>query len=167
MPIQDFNLYIGKGYAGQLVDSGPRVAQSGTLVGADVGFGVATKRNDSVKRGISLGSDQIDSSFTTNVYAISHRELNHEAGTRPSTGEDFVYKATESVSLIRQGYLYIKLASGPATRGDALLVDEATGEFTQTAVAAPSTGTEYLATNVFADEDGTVGDIIKVRIDIK
>ena len=155
MPIQDFNIYTARGYAGELVDSGPRVVGTGILVGSDVGFGLGVKRNSTVERGVELGS-------AANVFAISQREYNHEADTRPSDGTTS-YKVTESVSIIRQGYLYVLLTGAAAiTAGAALHIDGVTGEFTKDAVA----GNIVATTNVFADEAGIAGEIIKVRIDI-
>lgn len=157
MPTQDFNLYTKNGYAGDLVDSGPRVIQTGILVGSGAGFGLAMKRDASVERGTALGGE-------ANVYAISQREYNHEASTRPAKAGDWAYLETESVSLIRQGYLYIKLTGDTAINaGQALNVDTVTGQFTKVAVA----GNIVATTNVVAEEDGIENDIIKVRIDIK
>jgi hypothetical protein len=158
MTIQSFDLYTKNGYAGDLVDSGPRVVQTGILTSATAGFGVAMKRDSaSVDRGVALGSEDVA------VFAITQRELNHEAANRPSTGEDFQYYETESVSLIRQGYLYIKLtgAQGIAA-GEALHVDKVTGEFSKSTVA----GNVVATTNVVAEEAGIADDIIKVRLDI-
>ena len=166
MTIQNFNIYTAKGYEGDLVDSGPRVVQTGILVGSDAGFGKGMKRDVSVERGVALGSVEIATSSTTNVYAISQREYNHEAGTRPSTGNDTVYRATESVSLIRQGYVYIKLVDHPAVAGEALVINEATGLFAGGTAAAGTVAGESVALNVFADEAGIAGDVIKARIDI-
>lgn len=167
MPIQDFKLYTANGYAGDLVDSAPRVVQTGILVanatGAETaGFGLAMLRQKTgtlIERGVELGG-------AANVYAIAQREYNHEAATRPAksgTGA-WGYRLTESVSLIREGYLYIKLegATGIAD-GDVLHVDTVTGEFSKDTVAANIVAT----TNVVAEEAGIAGDIIKVRIDIK
>lgn len=157
MTIQTFDLYTANGYEGDLVDSGPRVVQTGVLTSASAGFGKAIKRDASVDRGCALGS------VAGAVYAISQREYNHEAGTRPSTGNDTKYLVTESVSLIRQGYLYIKLTGAVAiTAGAALHVDTVTGLFSKDTVA----GNVVACTNVFAEEAGIVGDVIKVRIDI-
>jgi len=156
MPIQDFNIYTANGYAGDLVDSGPRVIQSGVLTTASAGFGVAMQRDATVEKGCKLGS------VTGNVYAISQREYNHEAENRPSDGET-LYHVTESVSLIRQGYLYVKLTGATAiAEGEVLHVNDVTGAFTKTAV----TGDVVACTNVVADEAGIEGDVIKVRIDI-
>ncbi len=156
MTIQSFNLYTANGYAGDLVDSGPRVIQTGILTSASADFGLALSRDTSVERGCSLGS------AAGPVYAIAQREYNHEADTRPSDGTTS-YKVTESVSMIRQGYLYIELTGATAiTAGDVLHVDSVTGEFTKDAVA----GDVVATTNVFADESGLAGDVIKVRIDI-
>jgi len=166
MTIQDFNIYTLNGYEGDLVDSGPRVVQTGTLTSASAGFGKAMKRDASVERGVALGSNEIASSSTTNVYALSQREYNHEAGTRPSTGDDFNYLVTESVSLIRQGYLYIKLVDHAAVVGEALVFVEATGLCAGGTAAAGTVAGESVALNVFADEAGIAGDIIKCRIDI-
>lgn len=156
MPIQDFNIYTQNGYAGDLVDSGPRVVQTGILESASVGFGKAVKRGTTAKQVLVGGA--------ASVFAISQREYNREAGSRPTDGTDFNYLVTESVSLIRQGYLYIKLTGAVAiSAGEVLHVDTVTGEFSKTAVA----GNVVATTNVVADEDGIAGDVIKVRIDIK
>ncbi len=167
MPIQDFKIYTKNGYAGDLVDSAPRVIQTGILVpNADgvntAGFGLAMLRQvtgDLVERGVELGGAE-------NVFAISQREYNHEAATRPAksgTGA-WAYRETESVSLIREGYLYVLLEGATAiAAGDALHVDTKTGVFSKEAVA----GTIVATTNVFAEEAGIAGDVIKVRIDIK
>jgi hypothetical protein len=157
MTTQAFNLYTANGYAGDLVDSGPRVIQTGILTSAEAGFGVAMKRDTSVARGVALGG-------TANVYAIAQREYNHEAGTRPSPGNDTVYKQTESVSLIRQGYLYALLSGAVAvTEGELLHVDQVTGLFSKDAVA----GDVVATTNVYADESALAGEVFKIRIDIK
>lgn len=156
MTIQNFNIYTAKGYAGELVDSGPRVIQTGILTSDSAGFGLAIKRDTTIDRGAQLGG-------AANVYAISQREYNHEADTRPSDGTTS-YKEKESMSLIRQGYLYVKLdGAAGITAGDALHVDTVTGEFTKDAVA----GNIVACTNVYADETGIAGDVIKVRIDIQ
>jgi len=156
MTIQSFDLYTANGYAGDLVDSGPRVIQTGVLTSASVGFGKALSRDTSVDRGCAVGGG-------TTVYAISQREYNHEAGTRPSTGDDTYYYETESVSMIRQGYLYIKLEGSTAiSAGDSVHVDTVTGVFSKDSVA----GNVVAATNVTAEEAGIVGDVIKVRLDI-
>ena len=166
MTIQNFNIYTAKGYEGDLVDSGPRVVQTGTLVGSDVGFGKALKRDTSVERGVGVGSTEIGTTSFTDVFAISQREYNHEAGTRPSTGNDTVYKETESVSVIRQGYLYIKITDHAAVAGEALVVNETTGLFVGGTAAAGTVAGESKCNNVYADEAGIAGDVIKVRIDI-
>lgn len=167
MPIQDFKLYTANGYAGDLVDSAPRVVQTGILVPnaasvGEAGFGKAMLRQvtgTAIDRGVELGG-------AANVFAISQREYNHEASTRPAkqnTGA-WAYREGESVSLIREGYLYIKLEGTTAiTAGAALHVVTATGEFTKDAVAAGTVA----CTNVFAEEAGVAGDVIKVRIDVK
>jgi len=166
MPIQDFKIYTAKGYEGELVDSGPRVIQTGILVGGDVGFGKAVQRDGSVERGVAVGSTEIGTTDTTNVFALTQREYNHEAGSRPSTGNDTVYRETESVSLIRQGYLYVKLRDHPATMGESLVIEEATGIVVGGAAGAGTVAGESAAVNITADEDGIAGDVIKARIDI-
>ena len=156
MTIQSFELYTANGYAGDLVDSGPRVIQTGILTSASVGFGKALNRDASIERGCAVGG-------AAKVFAISQREYNHEAGTRPSAGNDTVYFETESVSMIRQGYLYIALTGAVAiSAGEVLHVDVTTGEFSKDTVA----GDVVACVNVVAEEDGLVGDVIKVRIDI-
>lgn len=154
MTIQTFDLYTKNGYAGDLVDSGPRKVGTGILVGAKAGFGKALKRNSTVDRGVELGG-------LANVYATSQRELNHEAGSRPSTGNDTVYNPTESVSIIRDGFVYVLLSGSVAiSAGEVLHVDTVTGEFSKDAVA----GNVIATTNVIAEEAGLAGDVIKVAI---
>lgn len=157
MTVQNFNIYTANGYEGDLVDSGPRVVQTGVLTSATAGFGKSMKRDASIERGVALGS------VAGAIYAISQREYNHEAGTRPSAGNDTTYLETESVSLIRQGYLYIKLTGSVSiAAGAALHVDTVTGLFSKDTVA----GNVLACTNVFAEEAAIVGDVLKVRIDI-
>jgi hypothetical protein len=153
MTIQAFTINTAKGYAGDLVDSGPRVVQTGILTSAEAGFGVAMKRDAAtVERGVALGS------IGGNVFAISQREYNHEAGTRPSTGNDTKYYKTESVSLIRQGYLYVNVVDIAAVAGTVLAVNpDGTWEGT-------AAGSGVATTNVVAEESGL--GLIKARIDI-
>lgn len=153
--IGSFRLYTQNGYAGDLVDSGPRVVQTGILVGDPAGFGLALKRSSDVNvdRGVELGG-------AVNVFAISQREYNHEADVRPAkTGVagTWAYQETQSVSIIRQGYVYILLTSDVAA-GAPLFTEADTGTF-------GGTGT-LECQNVFADEKGLAGDVIKARIDI-
>jgi len=158
MTIQNFNIYTAKGYAGDLVDSGPRVIQTGVLTSASAGFGKGMSRDSgTVAKGVALGG-------TADVFAISQREYNHEAGVRPSTGNDTVYLNSQSVSLIRQGYVYVQVTNAAVSAGEALSVDTVTGVFSDAANAG--TGNAVLTSNVVADEAGLAGDIIKVRLDI-
>jgi hypothetical protein len=157
MTQQNFSLYTSNGYAGDLVDSGPRVVQTGVLVGSGAGFGVALKREASVERGVALGGP----ASTGKTFALSQREYNHEAGSRPTDGTDFAYLETESVSIIRQGYLYVQIVDAVVTAGAALFVHPTTGELSGTA-----TGGYVVSTNIFAEEVGVAGDVIKARIDI-
>lgn len=156
MPTQNFSIYTQNGYEGDLVDSGPRVVQTGILTSAEVGFGKALKRDTSIEKGVAVGG-------LANVFAISQREWNHEAGSRPSTGNDTKYYETESVSIIREGYLYLKLSGATAvTAGQVLHVNTVTGEFTKVAVG----GNVVATTNVVAEEDALSGEVFKARIDI-
>ena len=115
-----------------------------------------------IERGVELGG-------AANVFAISQREYNHEAGVRPAkagVAGTWAYQGGESVSLIREGYLYVKLEGSVAiTAGAVLHVDTVTGIFSKDAVVVA--GTIVATTNVVADEAGIAGDVIKVRIDIK
>lgn len=156
MPIQDFNIYTAKGYAGELVDSGPRTVQTGVLTGATpLGFGLAITRDSAtVEKGVSVGS------VGGKVFAISQREYNHEASTRPAkSGTDaWKYQPTESVSIIRQGYLYIEVVDIAAVAGTVLAVNaDGTWEGTDA-------GSGVATVNVTAEESGL--GLIKARIDI-
>ena len=144
MPIQNYNIYTGNAYNGQVSDaSTPRVI--GTLVAAqDTGFGVALKADG------SLDADG------GNIFGLSVRELNHEAANRPSDGSTD-YPKGQSVSVMREGYINLELTVGSAANGVAIKFD-ASGKVDMTAGTA--------ATNVFAMEAGSVGDVIRVRIDI-
>lgn len=164
MPIQNFTMYTKNGYAGDLVDSGPRTVQTGILqpnaTGANqAGFGVAVMRQKTgtvIPNGIELGGAE-------NVFAITQREANHEALSRPAKAGDWAYLEGQSVSLIRQGYLRIKVEGGTSIKaGEVLHVDTKTGKFSKDAVA----GDIVACTNVTADQDGNPGEIIKVRMDI-
>lgn len=165
MTIQTFQLYTNRGYAGDLVDSGPRVVQTGVLTSAQAGFGKVMSRDAAtIDRGVAL-SDSGTAGTPVNIFAISQREYNHEAGTRPSTGVDTFYFITESVSLIRDGYVYIQIAAGSdaVAAGDVLNFITATGELT---AASASTTVIVETKNIVAEQAGIAGDIIKVRIAI-
>lgn len=158
MPITQYKIYTAKGYEGELVDSGPRVVQTGILTSVKAGFGKALKRDTAVGNGVALGS-------AANVYAISQREYNHEAGVRPSDGNDTYYLKTESVSIIREGFLYLTVTGGTDTvTGTKVHVNTVTGKFTMDAVS--SDDNIIATTNVTAEETVTAGSIFKARIDI-
>lgn len=161
MTIQAFNLYTGKGYEGDLCDSGDTVKQTGVLLAGTLGFGKAVQTSG-VGQGIAVGSAEIAASSLTNVWGISLREYNHEAGSRPTDGTDFLYRAAESVSVLRQGFIYLLLTGATAiTREGVVSVVEATGLFTNVAGAGTSG-----CLNVRAVEPATTGQIFKARIDI-
>ena len=151
MPTQDFNIYTARGYAGDLVDSGPRVVQTGLATEGVVDFGVALGRvTTSDPRGVVPSGD-------ANVFAISQREWNHEAANRPSDGTT-VYAKDQSVSMIRQGYIYIQIEA--AMSGSTLYVTPA-GVFTG------ANGGNTAVTNVVPEQAAAeAGEVIKARIDI-
>lgn len=153
MTIQNFNIYTANGYEGELVDSGPRVTQTGVLTSAQVGFGKALTRDPSVDRGVAVGG-------AAKVYAISQREYNLEADVRPTDGTDFFYKKSDSVSIMRDGYIRLLVTERAAVAGALANVNDTTGAFTGGAAGAGET----LTTNVVWEESGIVGDIVKARI---
>ncbi len=146
-----------KGYPrkGQESDaSTPRVNGTG-IAELATGFGLALKRGTD-PREVAVGH------VAGNVLGISLREANHEALTRPSDGTT-EYAITQSVSMMREGYINVEVTVRAAVEGAFLNVVDLTGEFTGgTAVAG-----ETLSVNVVAMEDGLVGEIIRARIDIK
>lgn len=155
MPNQTFTVYTGKSYAGELVDSGPRVTQTGVLTSPTADFGIALKRDTSVDRGVAIGTTN------GNVASISLREYNLEASVRPSDGTT-VYRETESVSTMQQGFIMLELAGSVAiVAGQVLHVDTVTGVFSKDVVAA----NVIACTNVVAEEDALVGEVFKARID--
>lgn len=159
MPIQEFNIYTKKGYAGELVDSGPRVTQTGILTDATLGFGLGLSRDLTIERGVRLNIAADDG----NVWGISMREYNHEAGARPAVpGTDWEYLITESVSVMREGYIYLLVETTAATAESLANIDDVTGGFVGGVPVAGNKAT----TNVTFVQSGAVGDIVKARIDI-
>lgn len=153
MPNQSFDIYTKRGYAGDLVDSGPRTVQTGIATEGTVEFGVAVKPNiTSDERGVEAGSPP-------KVWAIAQREWNHEAATRPSDGTT-VYAQNQSVSVIRQGYIYVQVVAA-VVAGAPLMVNATTGTFSGT-----TAGSHVQCTNVTAVNGGAAGSIVKARIDI-
>lgn len=160
---QVFNIYTAKGYAGDLVDSSPRTSRSATLLSGTVGFGVALQPSGTGD-GCAIGSAEVGATSLTNVWGISMREYNHEAGSRPTDGTDFLYRALETVSVLKEGYIYLEVGGATAITRDAdFHVDEATGIFHKDAIAAGNS----TCMNVYAVEPGSPGDVVKARIDIR
>lgn len=166
MPIQNYNIYTETGYAGDYVDSGPRVTGTGVLVAnasaaTRAGFGLALMRQKTgtkIKNGVELGG-------AAKVFAISIREYNREASTRPAKKDSnaWGYNLNESASIMRQGFVYVRLEGTTGiSAGDLLHVDTVTGEFYKDAVAGDIVAT----TNVTAESDALAGEILKVRIDV-
>lgn len=175
MPTQSFDIYTARGYAGDLVDSGPRVIQTGVLTAhasnaSGVEFGDAVQRDVTTlpagPRNIRIGGTEDGTSDLVNVFAIAQRQYNHEASLRPSDGTT-VYKVGESVSLIRQGYLYIDVdaSTNAGVAGDAVNLVLATGKFTTDTANGT---TIVVCKNVSLDEPfAATGDVLaKIRIDI-
>jgi hypothetical protein len=154
MPIQTYEIYTKKGYAGDLYDSAPRVVQSGIVEDATLGFGLAVTTGAD-ERGVVVGH------AAGVVFAITQRELNHEAANRPSDGFT-VYNQTETASIMREGFILVAVTVRAAVAHTALNVVDATGAFT----GGAAVGGETASVNVTALESGQVGDIIKARIDI-
>ena len=151
MPAQDFNIYTARGYAGDLVDSGPNVSQTGIVEDATLAIGVAVKRGTVSTNPKHIVLD-VDGGA---IFGIVRRELALEAKNKPSDGTT-EFKQTESASILRQGYIYVTLTTA-ATAG-ALLFGQADGTFG---------GSGGLATtNVTAEQSGIAGDVIRARIDI-
>ena len=152
MPTQDFNIYTGRGYAGDLVDSGPNVSQTGIVEDATLAIGVAAKRGTVATNPKHIVVDADGG----NIFGIVRRELALEAKNRPSDGTT-EFKQTESASILRQGYIYVTLDTTAAVAGDLLFV-------TPTGTFSGSTG--VATTNVTAEQSGIAGDVIRARIDI-
>jgi len=154
MPIQDYNIYTGDAYKGQESDaSTPRVNGTG-FAEAETGFGL------SLQRGTAEGQVLVGHA-TGNVFAISLRELNHEAATRPSDGTTN-YTINQSVSYMREGYVNLEVTGRAAVAGVKANVSDGIGEFTGGAAGAGETA----SLNVTWMEAGIVGDVIRARIDI-
>lgn len=154
MPIQNYTIYTGDKYKGQESDaSTPRVNGTGYAEAA-IAFGIALKAGTAEDQ-VLPGHD------TGNVLGIAIREANHEAKFRPSTGET-EYPVTQSVSLMREGYINIEVTARAAVKGAFANVVDATGEFAGGAAGAGETA----SVNVRFMESGQVGDIVRARIDI-
>lgn len=155
MPIQDYNIYTGKGYAGDLYDSAPRVTQTGRVEAASLGFGLALTKGTADKD-VVVGHD------AGVVFAISMRELNHEAANRPSDGVT-TYVEGESASILREGFILVEVTERAAVAGELANVVDATGAFAGGAAAGAG---ETASANVRFVESGQVGEVVKARIDI-
>lgn len=154
MPIQDYKIYTGNAYKGQISDaSTPRVVISGKAE-VEVGFG------KSLLRGTNEGQ-VVPGHDTGNVYGIAIREANHEAKFRPSTGET-VYPIGQSVSVMQEGFINVLVTLRAAVAGVKANIVDATGEFSG---GVPAVG-ETASLNVTFMENGLVGDVVKARIDI-
>jgi hypothetical protein len=163
MPIQDYNIYTAKGYAGDRYDSAPSVTQSGIVEDALLGYGIAVKPGTkSTNNGSPQGVTSVASPAGGNIWGISMRELNHEAANRPSDGTAN-YLETETASIMREGFILVKLSSGACTANSIQFTDP-NGLFTGDGVGATA---GLVTTNVTAMEHGTAGDIVKMRIDIR
>lgn len=154
MPIQNYNIYTGKGFAGDLFDSAPRVTQTGIVEDVTLEYGVSVTPG-TAERGVTVGHD------TGNVFGITMRELNHEAANRPSDGSQ-VYNQTESASIMREGFILVEVTVRAAVVNEIMNVVDATGAFS----GGTAAGGETASLNVRSIEAGQVGDIIKARIDI-
>lgn len=147
MPVQDFNIYTARGYAGDLPDSTSALVSQTVVAAGTLGFGIAIGEDGLIQAGGA-------------VYGISRRELNHEAANKPSDGTTD-YVEGDSVSVLRQGYIYVEVTARAAVAGALLNVVDATGLFAGGTAGAGETVT----TNIVAEQDGAVGDIIKVWIE--
>ena len=143
-PIQSYEIYTGNKYNGQISDaSTPRVI--GSVVAAqDTGFGIAMALDGTIDA--NGGS----------LFGLSVRELNHEATNKPSDGATH-YPAGQTVSVLREGYINLEVTVGTAVAGDAVRF-AADGTVDMTAGTA--------STNVFWMGAGSVGDVVRSRIDI-
>jgi hypothetical protein len=154
MPIQNYNIYTGKGYEGDLADLNPKVTETGIVEAATLGYGLAVTGGTADDQ-VVVGHD------TGYAYGISLRELNHEAANRPSDGTAN-YVQTEAASILREGYVYVNVTARAAVAGAKLNINDTTGAFTGGTAGVGETA----STNVTAIESGQVGEIIKARIDI-
>jgi len=152
MPTQDFNIYTARGYAGDLVDSGPNVSQTGIVEDATLAIGVAVKRGTVATNPRHIVVDTDGGA----IFGIVRRELALEAKNKPSDGTT-EFKQTESATILRQGYIYVTVETTAVTAGQ-LLFATATGGF--------SGATGVATTNVTAEQSGQVGEVIRARIDI-
>lgn len=148
MPVQTFNIYTAKGYAGDLPDSTSALVTQSLIAAEELDFG------------IGVDSDGTVAASGGYVYGITRRELNHEAANKPSDGTT-KYAIGDSASVLRQGYIYVEVTVRAAVKGALLNTVDATGAFTGGAAGAGETAT----TNVVAQEAGAVGDIIKVWVE--
>jgi len=156
MPTDNYTIYTGNAYRGQESDaSTPRVNGTG-IAEADLEFGIALERgNGTIENGVKFSTGG-------NVFGVAIREANHEADTRPSDGTTS-YKTTNSVSIMREGYINVQ-NTGAAAMAIGVLANvvDTTGEFTGDAVAAGIVA----STNVVAMETIAAGEVGRVRIDI-
>lgn len=147
MVAQVFNIYTAKGYAGDLPDSTSALVSQSVVATVELGFGRAVTGTGTISAG-------------GYVHGITRRELNHEAANRPSDGTTN-YIVGSSVSVLRQGYIYVEVTGRAAVSGAVANVVTATGEFAG-GVAAIG---EAASTNVVFQEAGIVGSVVKAWIE--
>ena len=148
MPIQDFKIYTDNAYNGQVSNSANSTIVTG-IMEADLEMGRAVKRGS--KPGTVAGAGE------ANVFGVAIRDLNWEAAHRPSDGTT-VLKKGNNASILRQGYINLKVTAGAAVAGKAVHVIASDGKFAGTGGVA--------CTNVTWEGNGAAGSIVRARIDI-
>lgn len=148
MVAQVFNIYTAKGYAGDLPDSTSALVSQSVVAAVPLGFGIAANGDGTI---VASGGY---------VHGITRRELNHEAANRPSDGTTN-YIVGSSVSVLRQGYIYVEVTGRAAVAGALANVVDATGAFTGGSAGAG----ESASTNVVFQEAGIVGSVVKAWIE--
>lgn len=155
MPVQNYTINTRDAVAGELYGLQQTRADIQTsFAEVQMGFGLALARG-AKSRGVKLGHD------AGVVLAISLRQINREALTRPSDGS-IAFLVNDAIPSLYSGRVNVQVKdAGAVTRGQAPFIDDATGEF-YVATAVGRTQAKNILWGV--DATHAAGDITHVNI---
>lgn len=149
MPIvQSYSMYTAAAYEGMVFGLSAHMNIRTVEATKPVQFAQALKATDGTDHGVEQAGV---STAGKPCYGIGVRQINHEAGTRPSDGQMASLQG-QLLGMMVEGEIMVKLSAAVARDAKVGM----TAEGTWTSAAAFS--------NVVALKAGAVGDIIPVRI---
>ena len=182
--IQEFRRYTRNGYHGQLAQD-----TKGSVIISGIVGDVSVREGDFVdldsKGLVRVHSGEFSrASFARTTYTAHYdvnlwlhkertattdfefgivlRELNNEPDTKPSTGV-VTHTAGKTVSILRQGVIYLEHSQGNVLQGEKLVLNKVTGDIWGRLIDA---ATQNVVTNVSWEESGTDKQVLRARISI-